>query len=105
MHQQAHATGSSAIAYEFDPGKSVQVISIKLHMSATGGAAENLTITEDSSLGSEYDVVHLSQAMAAVADLVWRPEDGPLMLNKGSKLNIAYANSNGRTYGLEIEYR
>jgi hypothetical protein len=105
MNKNAYETGSAAIAYEFDPEKSAQVVCVKLHLSAVGGAVENFTITEDSVLGAEFDVVHVSQDMNAVADLVWRPEDGPLNLSKGSKLVIAYTNTNARTYGLEIEYR
>lgn len=105
MNQHKSTSGSAAIAYTFNPGKSVYITEVRLHLSAAGGAVENLTITHNSALGAGFDVVHLTQAMAAVTNLVWRPEDGPLYVFKGETIEFAYANSNARDYGLEIIYR
>ena len=105
MEQHKIETGAVAIAYSFNPGKSVHVTEVRVHLSAVGGAAENLTIKHNSALGAAYDVLHHTEAMAAVADLVWRPDLGPWYIAKGDTLDIAYANSNNRTYGLEILYR
>ena len=105
MEQHKYETGATAIAYSFDAEKSVHVTEVRVHLSAVGGAAENLVIKHNSALGAAYDVVHLTQAMAAVTDLVWRPDLGPWYIAKGDTLDITYANSNNRTYGLEILYR
>ena len=99
-----YETGATAIAYSFAPAKAREVVEVRLHLSAAGGAAEDLTITHNSALGAAYDVVKATQAMAAVQDYTWVP-DRPHQLAIGDSLDIAYANSNSRTYGLEVIYR
>lgn len=105
MERHKYETGSGAIDYSFEEDYSVYITSIRLHLSAAGGAAEDFSVSIDSALGAEYDVNHLALDMTAVQNLVWRPEDGPLYVAKGDKVSITYANSNSRTYGLEILYR
>ena len=99
-----YETNNAAIAYSFAPDENRRVKQVRLHMSATGGAAENLTITHNSALGSAYDLLLETQAMAAVQDYVWNPTNGSHYLSKGDSLDIAYNNGNSRTYGLEVLY-
>ena len=85
----------------FPPSGAWQLIEVRLHLSAVGGAAENFTVTLDSSADAVYDVVLFTQAMAAITDLVWQPTR-PIVLTHLAELDFAYANSNTRTYGLEV---
>lgn len=103
-HAVARATGSAAIAKSVTPPDSnLSLVSVRLHLSAAGGAAENFTITINSNTSAVYDTVIYSQDMNAVQDLMWTPKKSVPILN-GDVLDFAYANSNGRTYGLEIIY-
>ena len=98
------ATGALAIASTLAPTAQIELVSIKLHLSAAGGAAENFTATVDSVTAGAYDVVLFSQDMTTVADIVWVPT-GPIPIMKGDEIDFAFANSNTRTYGLEVIYR
>ena len=98
------ATGSSAIATSLTPPISnVLLVSVRLHLSATGGASEDFTITINSETAAAYDVKIYSQDMQTIQDLMWTP-DQPVPIINGDVLDFAYANSNSRTYGLEIIY-
>ncbi len=83
------------------PERAWQLEEVRVHLSAAGGAAEDLTATMDAGAGAAYDTVILSQDMAAVADLVYRPER-PHIFSATDELDFAYANTNTRTYGIEV---
>ena len=70
---------------------------------AAGGAGD-LTATINHGTNAVYDIVLLTQDMTAVTDLVWSPER-PMEFLPGDELDIAWANANTRTYGLEIIYK
>ena len=77
---------------------------VRVHLDIAGGAVENLTITIDGGVvPAVYDTLLLTQAMAAVTDIVWTP-DAPIHLEGRDVLDIVYANSNTRTYGVEIVF-
>ena len=95
------ATGAAAVDMTIAPGIAFQIEEIRVHLSAAGGAAENLTATLDSVTAAAYDVVLLSQAMELVTDLTWQPTR-PLVFSAGDEIDIAYANTNARTYGIEV---
>ena len=95
-------TGAAAIAIALAPGYQWTLHGIRLHLDIVGGAVENLTVTVDGGyVALVYDTLLLTQAMAAVTDLVWTP-DAPIHLGRDDVLDIAYANTNNRTYGVEI---
>lgn len=94
---------NGAISLSLDAGeqsKGWQLESVKLHLSAVGGAG-NFTITVDAQAGATYDVVLLTQDMTSTADILWIPER-PVILQNGDNLVFAYANANNRAYGLEV---
>ena len=97
------ATGAVAIDSTLAPGRQIELVCVKLHLSAAGGAAEDFTVTIDSASAAVYDVVLFSQDMTSVADIVWVP-DRPIPV-LSDEIDFAYANSNTRTYGLEVNYR
>lgn len=102
MHYRVQrATGAAAVSMTVAPGVAFQIEEIRVHLSAAGGAVENLTITLDSGVGAAYDTVLLTQAMNAVTDLVWQPPR-PYIFSRGDEIDIAYANTNTRTYGIEV---
>lgn len=98
------ATGAAAIASTLTPTTPIELICVKLHLSAAGGAAENFTVTINSVASAVYDVVLFSQDMTAVTDILWIP-DQPIPIVNNDPIDFAYANSNTRTYGLEVIYR
>ena len=97
------ATGTAAIASTLAPGRQIELVCVKLHLSAAGGAAENFTVTIDSATNAVYDVVLFSQDMTTVSDVVWVP-DRPIPI-MSDEIDFAYTNSNARTYGLEVSFK
>ena len=98
------ATGAAAIASSLTPDGPIELVSVKLHLSAAGGAAENFTVTINSVTSAVYDTVLFSQDMNTVADLFWQP-DQPIQIVNSDVIDFAYNNGNTRTYGLEAIYR
>ena len=97
------ATGAAAIASTLAPGVAWQLESIRVHLSAAGGAGD-LTATIDSGIGAAYDIVILIQDMTTVTDLVWNTER-PMEFGPDDELDIAWANAGTKTYGLEIVWK
>uniref|UniRef100_A0A6H1ZCT0 Uncharacterized protein n=1 Tax=viral metagenome TaxID=1070528 RepID=A0A6H1ZCT0_9ZZZZ len=97
------ATGAIAIASTLAPGIQWQLEEIRVHLSAVG-AAGDLTATLDHGAGTAYDLVILTQDMAAVTDFIWHCER-PMEFGADDELDIAWANASTRTYGLEIVWK
>ncbi len=97
------ATGNGPIAETFavPVGDTYRVLSASIHLNAAPTTSENLTIDLDSVAGSNYDarLYSLDLGGGAVTDLVWQP-DAPLYLVGGDGLDVTWANTNGRTWGL-----
>lgn len=72
-----------------------------LHMSAAGGAAENLTVRVDAYSGSIYDTLLYTQDMNLIQEISLKI-DPITELEPGDIIKFAYANSNSRTWGLKI---
>jgi hypothetical protein len=97
------ATGGVAIASTLAPGKAWQLESIRLHLSAAGGAGD-FTATLDHGAGAAYDLVIATQDMTTTTDYVWHTER-PMEFDADTELDFAYANANTRTYGLEVIWK
>ena len=95
--------GDAAIDFTLTPGTPFKLMSVKLHMQATGGTSENLVIQQDSEDGSRYDTVLLTQDMVSVSDLFWQP-DIPEQFKAGDSIKITYYNTNLRAWGLTVNY-
>lgn len=66
-------------------------------------AAEAITFTLDAVDGAAYDVVLLSDTtLAATDDHYMIKSDERVPLKQGDEIDIAYANTNNRTYGLKV---
>ena len=97
-----YATGTGAVSTTLAPNVNWKLEALKIHLSAAGGAG-NLTATSDNGQGAAYDTIHLTQDMTSVTDFVWQP-DRPIEFAAGDELDIAWTNTNGRTYGLELQF-
>ena len=97
------ATGGVAIASTLAPGIAWQLESIRVHLSAAGGAGD-FTATLDHSVGAAYDLVIATQDMTTTTDYVWHTER-PMEFDADTELDFAYANANTRTYGLEVIWK
>ena len=95
------ATGVGAIATSVTPTRPSQLESVRLHLSAVGGAvgAVAFTVTINSLAAAAYDTLLFSQDMTAVQDVFWQP-DRPLTIMNGDTIDVAYANGSGRTLSL-----
>ena len=98
------ATGAAAIAATLAETGPIELICVKLHLSAAGGVAENFTVTVDSATNAVYDTVLFSQDMNTVQDILWLP-DRPIPIVNDDEIDFAYPNTNTRTYGLEVIWR
>lgn len=97
-------TGVIAMSYEFAPGKEFSFEEVRIHLSAASGTVENFVITLQSGKGSEYNVNVYSKDMNTVQDLVYQPVD-PQEFEAADSLLFTWANTNSRTYGMEIIFK
>lgn len=99
---KAQSTGTGALAQTATAVRVSQVASVTLHLDSIPTTSEALTITLDAVAGAAYDVLLYSLDLAAVsaADLVWFPNE-EIWLEPGDALTVAYANSDGATYGVQ----
>jgi hypothetical protein len=98
------ATAAVAIAHELVVDGVYLIEAVRVHLSAAGGAVENLVISNNAAAGAAYDTVFATYPMNALADVNYMPIHA-IVLADGDTLTITYANTNLRTYGLEIVYR
>ena len=99
--------GTETAKFVLAPQCDFELLEVRLHLSAAGANVENFTITLDSRLGSEYDVVLRTKAMNTVQDDVWAinsTTERRFFFN-GDTLVFAWANAGGKTYGLEVIYK
>lgn len=97
-------TDNIAMDEELKPKVRFRLEEVRLHLDAVGGTGSgSFTITLSSAKGSEYDVVLISEDMAAVQDYVFRPGyDQRVLFDKEDVLKFEWANANGKVYGLEV---
>ena len=96
-------TGVLALASTLAPGRAFQITSIRVHLSAVGGAGD-FTAKVDANAGVAYDLQIIKQDMTAVTDFIFQPEI-PLHFDAGDKIDFAWANAGGKTYGLEVKFQ
>ncbi len=101
------AKGSAAIESSLEmpaSNEAQEIVSVKLHLTETGGTAESFTVTINSATDPAYDTIIFSQDMNTVKDLMWVP-DQPIPVVEKDAIDFAYTNTNSRTYGLEVIWR
>jgi len=100
---RATATGALAIAKTLAPGVAFRLIEVRLHLSGASATSENFTVTVNSYAGANYDVQLFSEDLNTATHFVWVP-DNVRYFHEDDELDFAWANSDTRTYGLEILY-
>jgi hypothetical protein len=95
------ATGAGAIALTVNPAADFWFHGITLHLSAAPTTAGNLTVTVNPVDGAAYNtkLYVIDPSVGAVTDMVYQP-DKPMLCKSGDTITVAYANADGRTYGL-----
>lgn len=102
---KTNATGSAAIAASFTAIQATKLVSVTCHFSAAPTTSENLTITLNANAGAAYDVLlfKIDPASQSATDLVIGTDDwGLIELVAGDAIDVAYTNTDGLTYGVEI---
>ena len=99
------ATGAAAIATTIAPNRRFQLLEIRLHLSAVGGAVGNVnfTATLDAIEGTPYDILIFTNDMTADADVIYQPTY-PQIFEEGDEIDFAYVNGSSKTYGLTVIY-
>ena len=92
-----------AIAETFGPVLSTTVLKeLRIHLSAAPTTAGSFTVRLDSADGAAYDVLvySIDPSTASTTDVF--NNDLELLLVPGDALDVAYANADGRTIGVQM---
>ncbi len=94
-------TGAITRSMVVPSGTAYRLISVSLKLDIAPTTSENYTITLDDAYGNPFDVLLYSLDISAVAatDVLWQPDE-ELMLVGGDAIDVAFVNSDARTYGL-----
>jgi hypothetical protein len=83
----------AALSYTTTIGRKFIVRRVDFRFSVA--VTENITITKDSKLGTNYDTVLRTKGMVAEQNYTWIPEEGQGVFNVGDELKIQCTNANG----------
>jgi len=99
------ATGAAAIAETLAPDALFRLQRIELHFNSAPTTSQDFTITLDAGDGDAYDVVLYKRdlSVGSVADLVVPFGEG-YEFEADDEIDVAYTNTDGRTYGLRYVY-
>ena len=97
------SVAGGAIAETFGPVLSTTVLKeLRLHISAAPTTAGSFTVRLDSVDGAAFDVLvySIDPSVASTTDVF--NNDLELLLTPGDALDVAYANADGRTIGVQM---
>jgi len=86
---------------EARPGCPFEFLGFEVTLSAASATSENLTITIDADKGSAYDNRIYSRDMDGVTYLN-NMFDAPRKCSPGDKIDVAWANTNSKTWGIKL---
>jgi len=94
-------TGVGAIAVSFGPAYHFYLHAIILHFDSAPTTAGDLVITIHPIEGAAYNttLVLFDPSASSITDMVYQPNI-PLLCKNGDTISIAYANPDGKTYGI-----
>jgi len=94
---------TGAIALSATAIKATEFKHVSLKLSAAPTTSENLTITINANAGAAYDILLYSVDLSSgsTTTMVWYPDE-PLFLETGDSIDVAYTNTDTRTYGVQI---
>ena len=100
-----NGTGAAAIATSMTvpAGRTYQLLSVSLKYNTAPATSESLTVTLNANAGATYDTVlyTVDPSVLSVTSLLWQPDE-PLYLEGGDAVDVAYTNTDTRTYGVQI---
>ena len=100
-----NATGAAAIATSMTvpAGRTYQLLSVSCKFSAAPAASENYTITLNANAGAAYDTVlyTVDPSVTSITSMIWQPDE-PVYLEGGDAVDVAFTNTDTRTYGVQI---
>ena len=91
-----------AIAQTFAPSGPLWLRGLLIHVSAAPTTAGSFTVTLDSQFGAAYDTVLYSIDLSTASTTDVFNNDLELLLEAGDALDVAYANADGRTIGVQL---
>ena len=102
---KVNGTGAAAIATSLTvpAGATYQLISVTCNLSTAPTTSQAFTITLNAHAGAAYDTLlyTLDPSTTSVTDILWQP-DVPIVLEGGDAIDVAYTNTDTRTYGVQI---
>lgn len=100
------ATGATALALSTTEGRRFKLDRVTVHLSAAPTTSQDLTLTLNANRGAAYDVPLLTTdpSVGSVTDIVFTP-DGEWVFEAGDELDLAFSNTDARTYGAQIVVR
>lgn len=101
--KSTQGTGTGAIATTHTATEDERLYSITCKFSSAPTTSENLTATWNKVAGAAYDVVILSTdpSASSATSVVYIPDES-LLLRSGDAIDVAFTNTDGNTYGVEI---
>lgn len=101
-------TGNGALALTgtVPVGQHYRLISVTCNVSAAPTTSENFTVTLDAHAGTAYDTLlySVNPSTLSTTDIVWLP-DQDLILEGGDEVDVAFANTDARTWAAQITFK
>ena len=78
-------------------------MSVSLKYNTAPATSQAFTITLDANAGATYDILlyTVDPSVSGITSLCWQPDE-PLYLEGGDAVDLAYTNTDNRTYGVQI---
>lgn len=94
---------SGALALSSKAIKASKIVSVSCKFNTAPSTSENFTVTLDTNAGATYDVLlySMNPSTDSTTDIFWMP-DNDIYLETGDEIDVAFANTDNRTYGVQI---
>jgi hypothetical protein len=98
--------GTETVTIRLHPEARFKLDEVRLTVNTAPTTSENFTVTLDSGLGAAFDLCPCSLDLSgsSVTDYLWQP-DRVESYESDDALVFGWANTDGRTWGLEVKYR
>ena len=98
-------TGQGAInaSMVLPEGKTYELVSVSVKLSAAPSTSESLTITVDTDAGGIYDPLLYTEDLSVLGtyNLMYWP-DGKVLLEGGDAIDVVYNNTDDALFGVQI---
>ena len=96
-------TGAAAIAASYTTANAARLIGVSVKFSIAPTTGQSITVTLNANAGAAYDILlyTLDVAAGSTTTILWAPEK-ETWLEPGDAIDVAYTNSDTRTYGVQI---